>query len=63
MDNPVDLWGTLEHPEWAWDYRLRPDGTIGPAVPWLPAADALCLGLARDAERDGEARAVSGGRD
>ena len=52
VDNPVNLWGTVEEPAWSWAYVLGADGTIGPAkLPHVPAAcTRLCLGIeAREA--------------
>ena len=48
--NPVNLWGTVERPEWVQKYAIASDGTIGPALlpHTKPEAAGLCLGIKRE---------------
>ena len=44
VGNPINLWGTAEHPEWGVEYTMRADGTLGPTSP-----SNLCVGVSAEA--------------
>lgn len=44
IKNPVNVWGTIENPEWAQAFMLSPDGTLGPTGGHGAVGCNLCLG-------------------
>ena len=55
LDNSVNVWGTLEKPEWAQRFVLQPDGTLSPVS---SVSGELVLGVAIEDEEDPHCKPV-----